>query len=86
MSNFQEAYVLGHPRSQKLFEEASQVMPGGVSHNLRYFPPFPLFVEWASGNRIRDVDGNEYVDYWMGHLALLLGHNPPPVVEALRAQ
>ncbi|MFQ5919245.1 MAG: aspartate aminotransferase family protein [Thermoplasmata archaeon] len=86
MSDFQEEYVLRHPRSQKLFKQASKAMPGGVSHNLRYFPPYPLFVDWASGNRLRDVEGNEYVDYWMGHFALLLGHNPPPVVEALRAQ
>ncbi|MFQ5986294.1 MAG: aspartate aminotransferase family protein [Thermoplasmata archaeon] len=86
MSDFQEEYVLRHPSSQKFFEEASAVTPGGVSHNLRFFPPYPLFVESASGNRLRDVDGNEYVDYWMGHFALLLGHNPPPVVEALKDQ
>jgi glutamate-1-semialdehyde 2,1-aminomutase len=86
VSDFEGEYVLRHPQSQKLFEQAVKAMPGGVSHNLRYFPPYPLFVDGASGNRLRDVEGNEYVDYWMGHFALLLGHNPPPVVEALRAQ
>lgn len=86
MSDFQEDYVRRHPGSQKLFEQASGVTPGGVSHNLRFFPPFPLFVESASGNRLWDVEGNEYVDYWMGHFALLLGHNPEPVVAALKDQ
>lgn len=86
MSDFQEEYVLRHPQSRELYKRASAAMPGGVSHNLRYFPPYPLFVGSASGNRLRDVEGNEYVDYWMGHFALLLGHTPPPVLEALREQ
>jgi glutamate-1-semialdehyde 2,1-aminomutase len=37
----------------------------------------------ASGSRIWDADGNEYVDLWIGHFALILGHNPPIVKEAL---
>jgi glutamate-1-semialdehyde 2,1-aminomutase len=48
--------------------------------------PFPLYVERADGPHKWDVDGRRYVDYWMGHGALLLGHNPPAVRDAVRAQ
>ena len=48
--------------------------------------PFPLYVEHAAGSRKRDVDGNEIIDYVMGHGALLLGHNHPDVVAAVAAQ
>ncbi len=73
-------------RSRALFERAGRLIPGGVCHAIRYFHPYPFFAERASGPRIWDVDGNEYVDFWMGHGALILGHNPPNVVEALREQ
>ncbi len=73
-------------RSRALFQRAGRLIPGGVCHAIRYFHPYPFFAERASGPRIWDVDGNEYVDFWMGHGALILGHNPPNVVEALREQ
>ena len=43
--------------------------------------PFPIYVERARGAHKWDVDGHEYVDYWMGHGALFLGHCHPAVVE-----
>ncbi len=48
--------------------------------------PTPLYVERADGGRITDVDGNSYLDLAMGFGALILGHRPPEVVDALRAQ
>jgi glutamate-1-semialdehyde 2,1-aminomutase len=76
-------YLDRTPRSKKLFERAQKVMPGGVSHRIRFFPPYPIFLQRADGSRIWDVDGNEYVDLWMGHYALILGHNPVIVKRAL---
>jgi len=61
-------------------------MPGGVCHAIRYFPPHPFYVNKAKGSRIWDADGNEYVDFWMGHGALILGHTPQPILEAIREQ
>jgi len=66
-------------------------MPGGVSHNIRTWNlpsvgAYPFYVKKANGCHIWDVDDNEYVDYWMGHMAMILGHNPKPVVEALQDQ
>ncbi|MFB6110052.1 MAG: aspartate aminotransferase family protein [Halodesulfurarchaeum sp.] len=72
--------------SRHLHEAATSVFPGGVSHNIRYFDPHPIYVESASGATIRDVDGNEYVDYWMNHQASVLGHAHPDVVEAVQSQ
>lgn len=76
-------YMERTKRSRELYQRASKVMPGGVSHRYRFIAPYPFFVEQASGSRIRDVDGNEYLDLWMGHFALILGHRSKLVQEAL---
>ena len=74
------------PGSRGLFERAKRVFAGGVSHNARFYEPYPLFVTKAWGAQIWDVDGNRYTDYWLGHMALILGLSPRVVVEALRGQ
>ena len=53
---------------------------------MRYFDPFGIFIERAVGPRKWDVDGNEYIDYVMGHGALLFGHSHPYLVEAVQEQ
>lgn len=72
------------PTSRALFERAKRVMSGGVSHWIRYFPPHPVYIRSVQGPYIWDVDGNRYIDLWMGHFALILGHRPPMVNEALK--
>jgi glutamate-1-semialdehyde 2,1-aminomutase len=79
-------YLARTPKSKAFFENALKLAPGGVHHNIRYYPPYPIFAEKARGNKIWDVDGNEYVDFWMGHGAHILGHAPNQVVKALRLQ
>ena len=61
-----------------------QVFPDGVTHDLRYLEPFPIYVDRAKGAHKWDVDGHELIDYWSGHGALLLGHRHPAVVEAVQ--
>ena len=73
-------------KSKALFGRAAKVFAGGVNHNARYYEPYPIFVRRARGQHVWDEDGNVYTDYGMGHLALILGHSPRPVVEALRRQ
>lgn len=76
-----------HLHSHELFERALRVFPSGVTHDNRYFGAIePVYIEHAQGSRKWDVDGNEYIDYWMGHGALLLGHGHPAIVEAVQAQ
>jgi len=72
--------------SKLLFEEAKKVFAGGVNHNARFYEPYPLFVSRAEGQHFWDEDGDRYTDYWMGHMALILGHSPKVVVDALRTQ
>lgn len=77
-------YVIDTSKSKRLFERAQKVLPGGVSHNLRFSPPYPVYIKEAYGGKFRDVDGNEFIDYWDGHSGLILGHNPPEIVKALK--
>jgi glutamate-1-semialdehyde 2,1-aminomutase len=82
----QDAYTDALPASHELADRARRVFPDAVTHDNRRMQPFPLYVDRADGALKWDVDGRRYVDYWMGHGALLLGHNPPPVRDAVREQ
>jgi len=79
-------YASRTPKSRALYERARRVLPGGVSYGIRYFEPYPFFTAKARGSKLHDVDGNEYVDFWLGHTALILGHSPLVVVRAVEKQ
>ncbi len=81
-----ETYRARHARSAALAERARAAIPGGITHDIRYLKPFAIYVDRAAGSRKWDVDGHEYIDYWMGHGALFLGHCHPAVVKAVQAQ
>lgn len=81
-----DRYRCKHPGSARLYAEALEVFPGGITHDSRFMTPFPLYVRRAEGARKWDVDDNEYLDFVMGHGALLLGHSHPAVVEAVASQ
>ena len=74
------------PEAARLYERALKVFPNGVTHENRLHRPFPIYVRRAQGARKWDVDGREYVDYTMGHGALLLGHAHPTLVRAVAEQ
>jgi glutamate-1-semialdehyde 2,1-aminomutase len=74
------------PRSRALFERAKAVEPAGVSYRNRYFEPYPFFVKESKGAKLIDIDGNTYTDYWCTHLAMILGHANPVVMEAIKNQ
>jgi glutamate-1-semialdehyde 2,1-aminomutase len=84
--DFLKDYKQKTRKSSRLYSQAVKVFPGGVNHNIRYFEPYPFFVARARGRQLLDIDGNKYTDYWMGHWALLLGHSPKVVVNALAEQ
>jgi len=81
-----EEYRAKHPKSAALAERARRAIPGGITHDIRHLQPFPVYVERAAGTRKWSVDGHEYIDYWMGHGALFLGHCHPAVVKAVQEQ
>ena len=72
--------------SEGLAERAQQIFPNGVTHDGRFLKPFPPYIKSAKGSRKTDVDGNELVDFWMGHGSLILGHSYPAMVEAVQKQ
>jgi glutamate-1-semialdehyde 2,1-aminomutase len=81
-----EVYRARHPKSEALAERARRAIPGGITHDIRHLTPFPVYIARAAGTRKWDVDGHEYIDYWMGHGALFLGHCHPVVVDAVQRQ
>lgn len=81
-----EDYVSKTPKSRALYERARKVLPAGVSYSIRFFEPYPFYTARAKGSKLYDVDGNEYIDFWLGHTALILGHSPLAVVRTVREQ
>ena len=81
-----ESYEKEHPESRKLFQRGLKVIPGGVSHIGRYFEPFPLYMDRGQGPMLYDVDGKEYLDFWLGHGGLILGHGHESIVAAVQDQ
>lgn len=74
-------------RSIKLFEEAQQLIPGGVNSPVRAFRSVggrPRFIQRAKGARLYDVDGNAYIDYVLSWGPMILGHASPAVINAIK--
>ena len=86
MDDLDTKYVRMTPTSKKRFAESAQLHVNGVSHNIRYFDPYPFMVSSSNGTRLTDVDSNIYTDYWMGHWSLILGHCPQSVQNAMAEQ
>ncbi len=79
-----KSLLLNH--SQALFEEAQQLMPGGVNSPVRAFRGVggnPVFIDRAKGPYLYDVDGNRYLDYVQSWGPMILGHGYPSVLEAV---
>jgi glutamate-1-semialdehyde 2,1-aminomutase len=74
-------------RSSQLFQQASELIPGGVDSPVRAFRAVggqPLFIERGEGPYLFDADGNRYIDYVLSWGPLVLGHAHPAVVAALQ--
>ena len=73
-------------KSVQAFIEACSCLPGGVNSPVRAFGGVdvePLFIESAKGSKIRDIDGNEYIDYVGSWGPMILGHAHPEVLKAI---
>lgn len=74
-------------KSQSLFAEAVNLLPGGVNSPVRAFRAVggqPLFIDRGEGAYLHDVDGNRYIDYVLSWGPLILGHAHPRIVTALQ--
>ena len=72
--------------SAKIFAKSLKLHVNGVSHNIRFYEPYPFVVKSSLGKNLIDVDDNKYTDYWMGHWSLILGHGPKDVKDSLKKQ
>jgi glutamate-1-semialdehyde 2,1-aminomutase len=81
-ANLEAEYRARTPKSLALHRRAGASMVKGGSHNLRLWRPYPFFTAGARGAEVEDVDGNVYIDYWQGHYANVLGHDPEAVRRA----
>lgn len=86
VEQFEKLYRSRTHGCKTLFDEATQILPGGVAGSGKFIPPYPIYVEKALGGYVWDVDGNRYIDMLMGAGVHILGHNPQPVMDALQAQ
>lgn len=75
-----------YANSRAMLQRAAQSLTGGVSSPFRAKAPVPLYFRDASGPKLLDVDGNEYIDYALAWGPLILGHKHPALVDAMRRQ
>src|ERR1043166_1542214 len=73
-------------RSHQNLERARRSLAGGVSSPFRAKAPVPLYFRNGCGARLRDVDGNEYIDYCLAWGPMILGYRHPEIVQAMRDQ
>ncbi|MGI6368192.1 MAG: aspartate aminotransferase family protein [Anaerolineae bacterium] len=80
-----QAYTARYAGSQQSHARSLRVMVDGISHGARTWEPFPVRIRAAQGAWVTSEDGQQLVDYWQGHFANILGHNPREIVEPLLA-
>ena len=83
MEKVLKKYHEGRPNSERLYDRARKIIPGGVEHRLAFNYPFPLVSKKVDGCYLWDVDDNRYVDLLMCGGPVILGHNYPPFIEKI---
>lgn len=75
------------PKSRALFERAQRSIAGGINSGIRKLEqPVPLYFDHGKGARLFDVDGNEFIDFQIGQGAILYGHAPEGLADAIAVQ
>ncbi len=83
LAELSQAYTQYSPKSGALHKQAQNTLVDGGSHSLRLVQPFPPRIVSAQGAWLQDEDGHRLLDFWQGHLANILGHNPEVVTSEL---
>lgn len=71
-------------KSKEMIKQAKKYIPGGVQHNLAFNYPFPIVITKAEGNKLYDIDGNEYYDLLQAGGPTIIGSNDPVVRDAVK--
>src|SRR5690349_1062207 len=72
------------PKSAEAHKKAQKRIPLGVASNYRAYDPYPIFVAEGHGSKIKDIDGNEYIDHNLCFGTLMAGHGHPAVAKAVK--
>ena len=72
-----------HRASIEYRKTAARYVAGGVASSWQDSPPHAIFVDHGQGNRLFDIDGNEYIDFHLGYGAMVVGHAHPKIAEAI---
>jgi glutamate-1-semialdehyde 2,1-aminomutase len=75
-----------HRASIEYRSVAERTVAGGVASSWQDSPPHAIYIDHGMGNRVWDIDGNEYLDFHLGYGAMVTGHAHPKIVEAIRKQ
>jgi glutamate-1-semialdehyde 2,1-aminomutase len=78
-----DAYRALTPSSARAARHASRRLPGGITSNVKFFVPHPIFMSHARGSRVVDVDGREYIDYCLAFGPLIAGHGHTRIQRAI---
>ncbi len=76
-------YAARFPSSSAAHDRARKVLVDGISHGARLFEPYPFRIKAAQGAYVTDIDEHRILDFWQGHYANILGHNPDVIRSAL---
>ena len=80
------AYQKATPGSAALYRKAAARLPAGVTSNVKFFPPYPVYLSRGEGAHVFDVDGRQYIDYCLAFGPLVTGHGHPRVLAAIKAE
>ena len=76
-------YRSRHPSSEKLLQQAAEVLPGGNTRSVLFHAPFPLYMMRGEGCQLWDADGHRYLDALGEFTAGIYGHSHPVIREAI---
>src|ERR1700679_4074469 len=79
LNEAKEAYVARNPKSLARYVEATAVMHGGNTRTVLHYAPFALAMDRASGCRLWDLDGHEFIDFLGEYTAGIFGHSHPVI-------
>ncbi len=82
----ESAYRQRTPGSAEYHRTARRCFPGGDTRTITYFDPYPLYIARGQGQRMVDVDGNEYLDFLGNYASIIHGHGHPRLVQAIAEQ
>lgn len=78
-----DRYLARTPKSRELWESSRLLLPDGGGSDMQCYYPYPVYFEEAYGSNLRDVDGNDYIDFFCGAGTILLGHRHPSIAAAV---